>query len=113
MPRHTRSHRDLGGFVVADFADHDDVGVLPQDRAQPPREGQIGARIDLRLGDTVEFVFDRVLDRHDVARAVVEAGQRGVQRRGLARTRRPGDEQDAVGAFEQPREHRGVAVAHP
>ena len=31
---------DLGGLLVADFADHDDVGVLPQEGAQRVGERQ-------------------------------------------------------------------------
>ena len=31
---------DMRGLGVADFADHDLVGVVPQDRAQPAHEGQ-------------------------------------------------------------------------
>ncbi len=33
-------NRDFGGFAVADFADHYDVGILAQDRSQTAREGQ-------------------------------------------------------------------------
>src|SRR3546814_4715072 len=33
-------HRDLGSFQIADFADHDHVRVLAQNRAQRTGEGQ-------------------------------------------------------------------------
>ena len=49
-----RLHRDLRGLEVADLADHDDVRVLAQDRAQGAREGQLDPRVDLRLADAVE-----------------------------------------------------------
>ena len=42
-------HRDLRGLEVADLADHDDVGILAQDRAQRAREVELDPRIDLRL----------------------------------------------------------------
>ena len=65
-------HGDLGGFEVADFADHHHVRILAQDRAQPAREGHLHPRVDLRLADAVNVVFDRILHRHDVAARVVQ-----------------------------------------
>ena len=96
-----RLHGDLRGLEVADFADHHHVRVLAQDGAQSARERHLDARVDLRLADAVDVVLDRVLDRHDVARAVVDAIERGIQRRGLARAGRTGDEQDAVRLVDQ------------
>ena len=66
-----RLHRDLRGLQVADFADHDDVGVLAQDGAQGAREVELDLRVDLRLPDAVERKLDRVLDGHHVERAAV------------------------------------------
>ena len=97
MAGQRRLHRDLGGLAVADFADHHDVGILAQDRAQAGREGQADLGIDLGLADALDRIFDRVLDRQDVAAAVVEQAQRRIERRRLARTGRAGDEDDAVG----------------
>ncbi len=96
-----RLHGDLRGLEVADFADHHHVRVLAQDRAQPARERHLDARVDLRLADAVDVVLDRVLDRHDVARAVVDAIERGIERRRLAGAGRTGDEQDAVRLVDQ------------
>ena len=67
MPRQRRLHRDLRGFQVADFADHDHVRVLTQDGAQHGGEIQPDLRLDLRLVDAAKLIFDRVLDRHDIA----------------------------------------------
>jgi len=50
--------RDLGGLEIADFADHDHVGILPQDRAQPAREGHFHLGVDLGLADAVDVVLD-------------------------------------------------------
>jgi len=44
-------HRDLRGLSVADFAEQDDVGVLPQDRSQRAGERQLDLFVDLRLVD--------------------------------------------------------------
>ncbi len=91
-----RLHRDLRGFQVADLADHDDVGVLPHDRAQRVGERQIDLRLDLDLVDAGHLVFDRVLDGEDLDVGLVQAIERRIQRRRLAAAGRPGDEQDAV-----------------
>src|SRR6266403_1059567 len=40
-----RLHRDLGGLQVPDLADHHDVRILPQDRAQRPRKRHLDLRI--------------------------------------------------------------------
>ena len=41
--------------------------------------GFIGCAISRDLADAFDRVFDRVLDRHDVALAVVQPGQGGVE----------------------------------
>ena len=54
---------DLGGFLVAHFADQDDVRILAQRRAQDAREVEADLGVDLHLVDAVEAVFDRDLRR--------------------------------------------------
>ncbi len=88
VARQARLHRDLGRLEVADLADHHDVGVLAQDCAQAACEGHLDLRVHLRLADAVDVVLDRILDRQDVAREVVDALERRVQRRRLAGARR-------------------------
>ncbi|MNS74569.1 hypothetical protein D3C72_1080500 [compost metagenome] len=87
---------DLRGFEIADFANHDDVRVLTQDRAQGLGKGQVDLGVDLCLADAGQFIFDRVFHRHDVALAGIELAQRGIQRGGFARARGPGHQHDAV-----------------
>src|SRR5215468_3470983 len=87
---------DLRGLLVADFADHDLVGVVAQDAAQAPRERQPLLLVDLNLGDAAQLVLDRVLDREDLVLVVADFVQRGVQGRRLPRTRRPGDQHHPV-----------------
>ena len=51
-------HRHLRGLGVADLADHDDVGVLAQDRAQRGREGDVDLALHLHLqkrGSTISI----------------------------------------------------------
>ena len=61
-----RLNGNLRRFWVADFADHDLVGVVPQDRAQPARKRQSLLFVDGNLGDPAELIFDRVLNRDDL-----------------------------------------------
>ena len=74
---------------------------LPQDRAQPAREGHFHLGVDLGLADAVDVVLDRILDRHDVARVVVQALERGIERGRLARPGGAGDQQYAVRLVDQ------------
>jgi hypothetical protein len=88
--------RDLRGFQVAHFADHDDVRILADDAAQRVGEVQPDLRLGLDLVDALDLVFDRVLDGDDLDVGRVELAQRGVQRGGLAGAGRAGDQQDPV-----------------
>ena len=101
VARQRRLDRDLGRLEVADLADEDDVGVLPQEGAQRRREGQADLLLHLDLVDAGEVELDRVLGRHDVDGRVVQGGDRGVERVRLARAGRPGDEHDAVGPVDR------------
>ncbi len=57
---------DVGGFQVADLADEDDVGVLPQEGTQAAGEGQTDVGVDLALDQAVEVVFDGVFGGEDL-----------------------------------------------
>ena len=95
-PGHRGADADLGGLLVADLADHDDVGVLAEQRLQPLGEADVDPVVDLHLVDAREPVLDRVLDRHDVPRRDVHPAQAAIERRRLARPDGPGDEDGAV-----------------
>ena len=105
-------HGDAGGLDVADLADEDDVGVLAQDRLEAVGEGEAGLLVDLDLVDRREDVLDRVLDRHDVAVGVVDLGERGVERRGLAAAGRAGADHHAERRAHDPRERSRVSSRH-
>ena len=106
-----RLHRDLGGLGVAHFAHHDAVRVVAQDRAQAAREGQALGLVDRDLQHVGQLVFDRVLDGDHLVLAGVDLRQHAVQRGGLARAGRAGDEQQAVGHLREPAdEGSGVSV---
>ena len=72
--------RGLGRNLVANLADHHDVGGLPQHVAEQDRKIKLVIRPDLGLVETGHFIFDRVFDRVDLAIAVVEIVQAGVER---------------------------------
>jgi hypothetical protein len=87
MARERGFHRRLGGFFVADLADHDHVRVGPQKGAQRLGEGPVDARVHLHLAQAGLSDLDRVLGRPDLAFRHVDVAERRVQRGGLARTR--------------------------
>ena len=96
MARERGLDGDLRRLAVADLADHDDVGVGAHHRAQAGGERQARLVVDLDLGDALELVLDRVLDRDDVLLDRVELVERAVERGRLARAGRAGDEHGAV-----------------
>ena len=87
---------DLGRLLVADLADVDHVGVLPQDAAQLRGERLAGLGVDLDLRDVVDVVLDRVLHGDDVLLVAVDLAQAGVQRRALAGPGRAAHDEHAV-----------------
>ena len=88
--------RDLGGLVVADFADHDDVGVLPHDAAQAvcEREADVGPHLD--LADAADLVLHGVLDGEDVGGRRPDLLKRGVEAGGFSRAGGSRGQDDAV-----------------
>ena len=57
---------DLRGFGVADFADHDLVGIVAQNRTQAARERQALLLVDRNLRDAANLVLDRIFDGDDL-----------------------------------------------
>jgi hypothetical protein len=52
----------LGGLGVSNFAKHDHIRTLTYDTTEQVREVDTDCRIYLRLANTSEHVFDRILD---------------------------------------------------
>ena len=96
MAGQRRMDGDMRGLGVADFADHDHVGVLTNEGAHRGREGETDRRLDLRLVDAGDFVFDRVFDGEDLAGRLVQDRKHGRKRRGLAAAGRPRHHDHAV-----------------
>src|SRR5674476_425819 len=92
---------DLGGFAIAHFANHDDVRVLAQDRAQGVGKAQPNLRVNLDLVDAFKLVLNRLFNGDNLEGVGIEFRERGVEGGGFARTGRAGDQQDAVRARQQ------------
>ena len=106
VARQRRAHGDVGGFAVADFADHDDVGVLAQDRAQRLGEIEADVGLDGHLVDARHQVFHGVFHRLDVDLRRTEVAQGAVERRSLAAAGGAREQDDAVRFLEDALEAR-------
>ena len=84
VARLRRLDRDVRGLEVADFADHDDVRVLAQERPQRDGEREPGLLVDVDLVDAGELDFRRVLGGRDVDAGLVQDVEARVERHGLA-----------------------------
>ena len=64
---------DLRRLQIPDLADHDDVRVLAQDRAQRVGKIEPDRRLHLDLVDAGKLIFNGVLHREELAVRAVEA----------------------------------------
>lgn len=110
MASQGRLDGDVGSLLVADFANEDDIRILPDNGAQPPGKGQSGRGVDLDLVDPVKLVFHRVLDGDDLPVRRVDIVECGIERSRLAAAGRPGDKDDAVGLPDEPVELLQFAI---
>ena len=106
-------HRNTRRLLVADLADHDHVGVLPQDAAKRAGERQPDRWLDLHLVDPLQLVFDRVLDRHHIHARSAQHLQRRVQRGGLSAAGGAGHQHHAVRLTQDALEARQRLRAEP
>ena len=97
MARQGSPDGDFRRFPVADFADHDDIRVVPEDVPKARGERQTPLGVHRHLVDALKLILHRVLDRNHLDRRGVDLIESGVERCGLARARRPGDQDDAMG----------------
>src|SRR6266851_396299 len=88
---------DLRGFLVADFADHDLIGIVTQNGTQAAREGKTLFLVDGDLRDAAKLIFDRIFDGDDFVFVGLDLVNGGVESGGLARTRRAGNQDHSVG----------------
>src|SRR5262245_4467378 len=75
----------LGCLQVADFADQDDIGIVPQNAAQRRAERQADLGMHLNLADLRLLVFDGIFDRDDFRIVALDLVECAVERRAFAR----------------------------
>ena len=103
----------LRGFLIANLADHDDVGILAEDRSQRGRKGDADLCLHRGLIELVPHHLDRIFDGGDVDLGRCQRLERRIERDGLARSRRAGDEDDAVRALDPFREGAQLVLVKP
>jgi len=96
VSRHRRLHTDLRRLRIAHLADHDDVGILAEDRAERGGEGDARLTVHWHLRNAAELIFDRILDRNDLLARAIALGEAGVERRRLAAAGRSRGEEHPV-----------------
>src|SRR4029077_19974568 len=111
VPGVGRLSDNLGDLGIADLADHDDVGILAEERPQDLRKRVAGLAVHRNLGDAGHHPLDRVLDADDVGLPGAEVAKGGVEGGRLARAGWAGHEYQAVGAGERlAQAYRGLRI---
>ena len=90
-------NRNLGGFVITNLTDHNDVRVLAHDGTQPRGKAEADLGFDVDLVDTAQLVLDRVLDGNDLFVGRVDFVQSPVQCGRLSAPGRSRHQDHAVG----------------
>ena len=86
---------------ITDFAYHDDVRVLTQDRAQCVGEVEADLGLHLDLVDSRQLVFDGIFHSEQFKFRAIEIFQRCLKCCGLTAAGRPGDQHDSVRKLHQ------------
>src|SRR5262245_43552505 len=89
-------YRNVSRLGVADFADHDDVGILAYKGAHRRCEGQTDGWFHLRLIDPRNLIFNGIFDGEDFPRGFIQDRQHGGERCRLARSRWACDHDQSV-----------------
>src|SRR5713101_7183640 len=92
-----RLNSDLGGFLVANFTDHDLVGIVAQDGAQAAGESETLLLVHGNLCDAANLVFDRILNGDKFVFVALDLIDGRVERGGLAGTGGTGNQDHAIG----------------
>ena len=87
---------DIGGLIIADFTDKNDVGILTNDGSEGGSERVTSVFGDLGLDDSLERILDRILDGDDFRSGTIEGREERVERRRFSGSRRAGIEYHAV-----------------
>ena len=112
MPRQRRFNPRVRRLRIAHLPHHDDVRVGPQKRPHGRRKGEPDARVHLHLPQAILGDLHRVFRRPDFQVRRVDRPQRRVQRRRLARPRRPHHQEQPVGLLDQAPHLAQIALGH-
>ncbi len=93
---------NLCDLRIADLADHDDVGILPEEGAKHGRERIARAAVHGNLCDARHRTLHRILDADDVRAPRPEVPERGVEGRGLAGAGGTRDQNQTVRPCQRP-----------
>ena len=96
MARKRSFHSNFNGFLVANLTDKNDLRILTQEGAKDRVEGEADLFIRLRLADTFQIIFHRILGGHNVELWIVDMLQTPIQGRGLAGSGRSGHQHHAL-----------------
>ena len=100
MAGHGGAQGHACGVLITDFADQDDVGILPQQGAHAIGKIELDGFGQRGLAYARQGVFNRVFQRHDVDFGGVQPIEDGVQRGCLARAGGPGQQQQTGRAIQ-------------
>lgn len=100
MARQRRSKGDLSTCCIAHLTQKENVGILAQQMAQSRCKIEADGGLNIHLGDALQPIFDRILDRHDIIFLALQIAKGAVERRRLAAPGRAADEQEPVGCSE-------------
>ncbi len=97
MAGQRRLNCHVGGLQVTDFADHDDVRILPHQGANAFGKAHADVGQNLHLVEGGFDHFDRVFQRAHIDFGRGQLLERRIQRHRLAAAGRPGNQDNAVG----------------
>ena len=103
---------DLRGLAVTNFSHHDDIRVRAEKCAHRGGKGQVDAGMHLDLPETCLSNFHWVFRRPDFPAWRIDQRERGMQRRGLSRSRGSDTQNHAVGFLQYLFEGTQVALGH-
>src|ERR1700685_4563274 len=95
-----RLNGNLRRFRVADFAHHDLVGIVAQNRAQAAGKGETLFLVHRNLRNATQLIFDRIFNRDDLVFVGLDLVDGGVKRGGFTGTRGPGHQHHAIRLFD-------------
>src|SRR5438045_1969765 len=100
MSRQARVRSDACSLEIANFANHDDVRCLAQDRTQGRRKCHADLRIYLHLVDPSHLIFDGLFNGNDLSVWFVDVVETGIKCGRLTGTGGTSDEENAIGQLD-------------